>query len=81
MKGLVKTFGSKAISIQTEDKRQYYAPYCNVAEQVVKCLVPHLYVPVVFDVDTTQIAGKTVFGNRYYATNVVLQDVQIEIIF
>ena len=81
MKGLVKSFGSKAISIQTKDKRQFYAPYCNVDEQVVKCLVPRLQVPVVFDVDTTQIAGETIFGNRYYATNVVLQDVPIEIIF
>jgi hypothetical protein len=79
MRGIVKSFGSKAISIQTGDKKQYYAPYCDVADQVIKCLVPRLRVPVLFKVDTTRVAGVTSFGKRYYATHVVLQDVVVEL--
>lgn len=80
MKGVVRSFGTKAISLETEDKRQYYAPFCDVHKEVMGCLVPKLEVPVIFEVDITRFAGETVFGKRYYAKNVTLQNVDIEIV-
>lgn len=81
MKGIVKSFGSKAVSLETSDKRQYYALFCDVHQEVMKCLIPQLEVPVIFEVDTTRFSGETIFGKRYYAKNVTLQNVDIEIIF
>jgi len=80
MKGFVKSFGDLALSLETDDRRQYYAPYANVDSEVMQYLVANLRVPVAFNVDTTQYAGTNNFGKRYFATNVQLQDVVINLI-
>lgn len=82
MKGFVKTFGDLALSLESEDRRQFYAPYANVDSEVLQYLIPFnkMKVPVQFNVDRTKCAGTSHMGNRYYATDVKLQNVEINLI-
>tara|TARA_B100000963_G_C22303786_1_gene526897 strand:+ start:257 stop:496 length:240 start_codon:yes stop_codon:yes gene_type:complete len=70
--GFVRSFGKKAITIQTQDRKQYYALIENISD---KNLLNHLqhplpYIPVQFDIDTNSHSGTTKFGPRFYATNI-----------
>tara|TARA_B110000091_G_C13411367_1_gene308255 strand:- start:190 stop:435 length:246 start_codon:yes stop_codon:yes gene_type:complete len=80
MKGIVKTFGELALSLETEDGWQFYAPYANVDSEVMQYLVQRLHVPVQFNVDQTKYSGKNCMGKRYFATDVKLQDVEISLV-
>ena len=73
IKGIVKTFGKKAITIETENKQQYYALIGNVHHHILEQLsypLPHL--PVKFHPVTSMTSGKTIKGPRYFAVNVEL---------
>ena len=72
-KGIVKTYGDKAITIETENKRQYYALMANVHHTIREQLIyPLPILPVKFHPVKSMTAGKTNKGPRYYAVNVVL---------
>jgi len=64
--GYIITRGKKAVTIQTKEGSQYYAPLEDIAPHVLKdiCNV------VCFEVDKTRYEGKTHAGPRYYAYNV-----------
>ena len=71
--GFIRTFGKKAITIEDDDKRQYYAPIEEVGPLVKEHLVePLLYIPVKFYPDKSRSAGSTIISERYYALNVTL---------
>lgn len=73
IKGVVKTYGTKAITIETENKRQYYALMANVHHSIREQLnYPLPILPVKFHPVKSMIAGKTIKGPRYYAVNVEL---------
>ena len=80
MKGIVKTFGDLALSLETEDGWQFYAPYANVDDEVLQYLVLWLRVPVRFNVDWYKYSGENRLGKRYFATDVKLQDVEINLV-
>tara|TARA_Y100001970_G_scaffold272323_1_gene368895 strand:- start:11829 stop:12071 length:243 start_codon:yes stop_codon:yes gene_type:complete len=73
VKGVVKTYGPKAITIETEDKYQYYALMANVHHNIKEQLnYPLPILPVKFHPVTSMTAGKTIKGPRYFAVNVEL---------
>ena len=72
-KGFVKTFGKKAIAIEDDKKKQYYALLNEVDILVTEHLnYPLLILPVKFNVNVNKHSGRTNIGLRYYATNVEL---------
>ena len=77
-KGYIITYGRYAITIQTEEKKQYigFFEYCddNVIDQIGH---PLKNINVVFDIDRTRFSGETIYGKRYYALNVKLSDLII----
>ena len=73
IRGIVKTFGDKAITIETEDKRQYYALFGNVHHNIKEQLTyPMPVLPVKFHPVRSMTSGKTINGPRYLAVNVEL---------
>jgi hypothetical protein len=78
MEGLIIAYGKMALTIQSENKQQFYALFENVDETVMKLLgKTKLNVPVKFKVDYTKFNGKTNYGKRFHALNVELQDLVI----
>ena len=78
MDGFVIAYGDLALTIQTENKQQFYALFENVDEIVMKLLGnTTLNIPVKFKVDYTKFNGKTKYGKRFHALNVELQDLVI----
>jgi hypothetical protein len=73
LKGVVKTYGTKAITIETQSKQQYYALLENVDIKIREHLTyPLPIMPVKFHPVTSMTSGKTINGPRYFAVNVVL---------
>lgn len=73
IKGVVKTYGEKAITIETENKHQYYALMANVHHTIKEQLnYPLPVLPVKFHSVTSMTAGETPKGPRYFAVNVEL---------
>lgn len=78
MEGFVIAYGDLALTIQTENKQQFYASFENVDETVMKLLGnTSLNIPVKFKVDYTKFNGKTKHGKRFHALNVELVDLVI----
>ena len=75
IKGIIKTFGEKAITIETENKHQYYALLANVHYSIIEKLkYPLPKLPVKFHPVRSMTSGKTNYGPRYFAVNVVLDN-------
>tara|TARA_B110000967_G_C18879169_1_gene560026 strand:+ start:1852 stop:2085 length:234 start_codon:yes stop_codon:yes gene_type:complete len=73
LKGIVRTFGALAITIEMENKQQYYALLKHVDKSILDLLVyPLIYLPVKFEQKNQTFAGKTFMGPRYHAKNVEL---------
>ena len=73
IKGIVKTFGKKAITIETDNKRQYYALFANVHHNIKEQLkYPLPILPVKFHPVRSMSSGTTPMGPRYFAVNVEL---------
>ncbi len=73
MKGIVKTYGEKAITIETENKHQYYALLANVHHNIKEQLkYPLPTLPVKFHPVKSMTSGSTNYGPRYFAVNVEL---------
>jgi hypothetical protein len=71
--GYVKTFGRMAITIEDENKKQYYAPFSDIDEYVLEQLIfPFPYLPVKFTVNKYKNAGYANNVPRYYAFDVQL---------
>tara|TARA_B100000795_G_C22717032_1_gene405865 strand:+ start:619 stop:867 length:249 start_codon:yes stop_codon:yes gene_type:complete len=73
LKGVVKTFGALAITIEMENKQQYYALLEHVDDSVLDLLVyPMGYLPVKFEQKNLYFSGITHMGPRYHAKKVEL---------
>ena len=75
LQGYVKTFGTKAITIQTAGGNQYYGPFENISDKII---MDHLtdtltYIPVTFLPEYDKWSGETRYGKRYYATNIEIE--------
>lgn len=71
--GFIRTFGRKAVTIEDLSKNQYYCPIKDLPKEITEHLViPLLHLPVKFEVNHYNYAGRTTFGRRYYAFNVKL---------
>jgi hypothetical protein len=77
MIGIVKTYGKKAIAIQTDNLRQYYGPLEDVNHEVIPLLTMEcltIAVLVKFKVDYTKYSGEIRGVKRYYAYDITLND-------
>lgn len=74
MHGVIRSYGDKAIAIESSTKQQYYAPFENVDKNVKDLLTRPLRQGIVVDfkVDKTNITGI-----RFYATNVTIYQITI----
>jgi len=71
--GYVKSFGKMAITIEDENKKQYYAPFSDIHKYVLEQLIEPLpKLPVKFNVNTHKTAGYANNVPRYYAFDVQL---------
>jgi hypothetical protein len=78
MHGIIKTVGTKAITIEDECKKQYYAPFGELHENIFKLipLIDFSTIHVHFNVDFTMYSYETPFGKRFYARNVDISSVK-----
>ena len=74
--GTIITYGSKAATIQTENKHQFYAPFkelsCFVIDDILNELLP---LNVTFKIDKKRYSGRVFSIPRYYALNVEVKDI------
>ena len=71
--GVIKDFGRYAVTIQSSNNQQYYAPFESLDKLVFEQLnypLPHL--PVKFIVNKNKYSGESKYGKRYYAEDVTL---------
>lgn len=76
MKGTIRSYGKKALTIQTLDKHQYYAPFENVEDLIIPFLDDSSKYPihVVFEIDYSQYSGEIKGKKRYFAKEVRIDD-------
>tara|TARA_Y100000816_G_C26077510_1_gene567383 strand:- start:1399 stop:1647 length:249 start_codon:yes stop_codon:yes gene_type:complete len=78
MKGIIKAFGSKAITIQGTDFQQYYGPLEEVEEKIKPILntdyITKNAVIVTFKVDYSKYSGEIRGIKRYYAYEIQIND-------
>lgn len=78
LKGYIKTFGEKAITIQTAGGNQYYGPFENIKDpEIFDYLTKKYnlnYIPVKFLINLNKHSGRTKYGKRYYAFDIELDD-------
>ena len=76
--GKIITFGKKAVTIQNDNKEQFYAPLENLEELIIPFLHHH-YIPlyVSFDINFNNFSGHSNNKKRYFANNVKLVDIII----
>ena len=74
--GKIITFGKKAVTIQNDNKEQFYAPLENLEELIIQFLHQH-YIPlyVSFYVNINEFSGHSNNKKRYFAYNVKLADI------
>ena len=73
-RGIVLTYGKKAVTIQKINKEQFYAPLIHIQDSVLKLLPNTLRLEVIFKVNTEMYSGKIKGKKRYYAYDVRLAD-------
>ena len=73
--GKIITFGTKALTIQTQNKNQYYTPYDNLDECFVNKIIDIeiFNLPVKFEIDYNNFAGFSNGNKRYYAKNIKIE--------
>ncbi len=71
--GVIKAFGKLAVTIQSSNYQQYYAPFESLDSLILEQLIiPLPFLPVKFKVNKDKYSGETLYGKRYYAENVKL---------
>ena len=72
LKGFIRSYGKKALTIQTETKEQYYGPLENIIDETLFDLLSNnlSYIPVKFMVDKTNYSGKIKGVKRYFAYDI-----------
>lgn len=75
-KGYIRSYGKKAITIETSNLYQYYAPYQNVEDLIIPFLKDSSKYPILvtFEIDRSNSAGLANGKKRYYASNVKIDD-------
>ena len=74
-KGFIITFGEKAVTVQNEQKEQFYAPIECVDKEVYnKLTYPFYPINVSYDINYEKFSGTSNKKKRYYAYNVKLID-------
>jgi len=78
MKGIIRAYGTKAITIQANDFQQYYGPLEEI-EDLIKPLLNTEYlrrvaVFVTFEVDYSRYSGEIRGKKRFYAKEIKIDD-------
>ena len=76
-RGIVLTYGAKAITIQKTNKEQFYAPLKDIHDSVLKLLRNTIRFEVIFKVNTEMYSGENKGKKRYYAYDVRIADTVI----
>ena len=76
-KGIILTYGKKAISIQNENKEQFYAPYENIHEDVLNLINSYSRLEVKFKINYELYSGSIKNKKRFYAYDVKLSNIII----
>ncbi len=71
-KGIILTYGKKAIAIQNENKEQFYAPYENIHEEVLNLLNSYVHLEVKFKINYNLYSGNIKNKKRFYVYDVKL---------
>ena len=78
MKGIIRAYGSKAITIQGGDFQQYYGPLEEVEDEIKPLLntdyITKNAVIVTFKVDYSKHSGEIRGIKRYYAYEIRIND-------
>ena len=76
--GKIITFGKKAVTIQNDNKEQFYAPLENLEDLIIPFL-HHPYTPlyVSFNINYKKFSGQSNNKKRYFAYNVKLSGVKL----
>ena len=72
--GIIHTYGKNAFTIETNDKKQYYASYylnMDFLENIIDIYLDNL--PVKFDIDYNRYSGESNGSKRYYAINLTIE--------
>jgi hypothetical protein len=78
LEGQIIAYGKKALTIQDENKQQYYALLCDVDINLLLLIDKMgLVFPVKFKINKKKYEGETIYGKRYHAYNVELADLVI----
>jgi len=72
--GNIITYGKYAVTIQDNCKHQYYCPYEDLDIAIYDLInEPFEHIPVSFNINYNKTSGKTNYGPRYYAYDVILE--------
>ena len=73
--GIIITFGTKALTIQTNDKKQYYAPFKNLDKCFLEIIneINLIRLPVKFNINENLFSGYSNGCKRYYAENIIIE--------
>ena len=71
-KGLIRSIGKHAITIQDDNKKQFYGLKSEIIDEDLRQNM-YLFIPVEFKINLQKHSGKTPYGLRYYAENIRLQ--------
>ena len=72
--GNIITYGKYAVTIQDNYNHQYYCPYENLDTAIYNLITePFVKIPVSFKINYNKTSGKTNYGPRYYAYDVILE--------
>jgi hypothetical protein len=76
MKGIIRSYGKKALTIQTRDYYQYYAPFENVEDLIIPFLDDSSKYPIhiIFEIDYSKYSGEIKGKKRYFAKEVKIDD-------
>ena len=78
MRGIIKTYGTKAITIQGIDFKQYYGPLQEVEDLIKPFLnieyLRHAAIFVTFEIDFTRYSGEIRGIKRYFAKEIKIDD-------
>ena len=78
MRGIIRAFGTKAITIQATDFQQYYGPLEEV-EDLIKPFLDTEYIRrtailVTFEIDFSRYSGEIRGKKRFYAKEIKIDD-------
>ena len=75
-KGIIRSYGKYAVTIENSNKEQFYGPFINVENKIFYLLnEPFEYINVTYKIDYSKFSGKIENKKRYYAYDIKTNDI------